>query len=64
MPTCCFNPILSLWDFLVKLDTKDKGNIKAALPTNTRPRSIELTPIDVPGLWKSSMEWVNAFCSW
>lgn len=47
---CCLNPILSLSDFLVKLDKKDRGNTKAALPIRTSPRRIELTPIDVPGL--------------
>lgn len=35
---------------MVKLDKNDNGNTKAALPTKTRAKSIELTPIDVPGL--------------
>lgn len=42
--------IFSFGDFLVKLDKNDKGKTKAALPSRTNPKSIELTPIDVPGL--------------
>lgn len=54
--TCCFHPILSLGDFFVKLDTNDKGNIEAALPTSTSISSIELTPTDVPGLPKQNLD--------
>lgn len=54
--TCCFNSILSLGDFLVKLDKNDRGKTKAALPTKTRPNRIELTPIDVPGLTEKEKE--------
>ena len=32
------------------MDKKDKGKTKAALPTRTSAKSIELTTIDVPGL--------------
>lgn len=35
---------------MVKLDRKDKEKTKAALPTITNPKSIALTPADVPGL--------------
>jgi hypothetical protein len=42
--------IFSYGNFLVKLDRKDKGKTKAALPTRTNPKSIELTITDVPGL--------------
>lgn len=35
---------------MVKLDKKDKGKTKAALPTRTSAKSTELTPIGVPGL--------------
>jgi hypothetical protein len=35
---------------LVKFDKKDKGKTKAALPTSTRAKSIELTARDFPGL--------------
>lgn len=50
--TCCFKFMCSREDFLVKLDKKDKGKTKAALPTKTNANSIELTPIDLPGLQK------------
>ena len=50
IPTCCLNSILSLGDFLNKLDIKDRGNTKAALPIRTKASNIELTPMDVPGL--------------
>ena len=39
-------------EFLVKLDRKDKGKTKAALPTRMSAKSTELTPIGVPGLWR------------
>lgn len=51
--TCCLKPILSFTDLLVKLDKKDSGNTKAALPTITKAISIELTPTDFPGLQKT-----------
>lgn len=50
--TCCFKWILSCGDFLVKLDKKDKGKTKAALPTMTSAKSIELTFNDFAGLKK------------
>ena len=50
--TCCLNEIRSFGDFLVKLDKKDKGKTKAALPARTSPNSTELTATDVPGLQK------------
>lgn len=55
IPTCWFNVNLSLGDLLIKLDIKDRGNIEAALPTRTKPSSIELTPADVLGLQKHKM---------
>lgn len=55
-PTCCLKLILSSGDFLVKLEMKDRGNTKAALPRTTRPSSMALTPTDVPGLHNSSKE--------
>lgn len=54
--TCCFMLTFSNEDFLVKLDRKDKGKTKAALPTRTSANSIELTPIDFPGLRKGKKE--------
>lgn len=50
--TCCLNRILSSGDFFVKLDRNDSGKIKAALPTKTKPRRIELIASDFPGLQK------------
>jgi hypothetical protein len=37
-------------EFFVKLDKKDKGKTKAALPTKISPSRIALTPTDFPGL--------------
>lgn len=51
-PTCCLKVIFSVGVFLAKLDKKDRGKTKAALPTRTKPISIELTATDVPGLPK------------
>lgn len=48
--TCCFMLTFSNGEFLVKLDRKDRGKTKAALPTRTSAKSTELTPIGVPGL--------------
>ena len=48
--TCCLKLTFSNGEFLVKLDKKDKGKTKAALPTRTNAKSTELTPICVPGL--------------
>lgn len=48
--TCCLKLILSYGEFFVKLDKKDKGKTKAALPTKISPSRIELTPTDFPGL--------------
>jgi hypothetical protein len=42
----------SYGEFFVKLDKKDKGKTKAALPTKISPSRIELTPTDFPGLRK------------
>jgi len=36
--------------FFVKLDKKDSGKTKAALPTRTNPSKIELMQMDFPGL--------------
>lgn len=43
---------MSFCDFLAKLDKKDKGKTKAALPRSIRPNNTELTATDVPGLHK------------
>lgn len=56
-------PIFSYGNFLVKLDKNDKGKTKAALPTRTNPKSIELTIIDVPGL-KIKRELTTIFSKW
>lgn len=53
MLTCCLKLIFSFGVFLDKLDKKDKGKTKAALPTKIRPISIELTATDVPGLGRT-----------
>lgn len=49
-PTCWLKEIFSSGDFLVKLERKESGKTKAALPAKTNPSRIELTPIDFPGL--------------
>lgn len=51
--TCCLKSIFSSGDFLVRLDKNDKGKTKAALPTKTSPKRIELTITDVFGLEKN-----------
>lgn len=55
MLTCCFMLIFSSEVFLVKLDMKDNGKTKAALPTRTSTSNIELTPIDFPGLRRNKL---------
>jgi hypothetical protein len=45
------------------LDKKDKGKTKAALPTRTNPKSIELTITDVPGL-RIKRELTTIFRKW
>jgi hypothetical protein len=55
--------IFSYGNFLVKLDRKDKGKTKAALPTRTNPKSIELTITDVPGL-RIKRELTTIFRKW
>lgn len=41
--TCWLKLILSSGEFFIKLDKNDRGKTKAALPTKTRPNSMELT---------------------
>ena len=50
--TCCLKLIFSFGDFLAKLDRKDKGKTKAALPRRIRPNNTPLVATDVPGLQK------------
>jgi len=47
---CCLQVIFSKGVFFVKLDKKDSGKTKAALPTRTNPSKIELMQMDFPGL--------------
>lgn len=48
--TCWLKLILSSGDFFIKLDKNDRGKTNAALPTKTRPNSMELTWTDNCGL--------------
>jgi len=58
-PTCWLKVIFSCWDSLVKLDKKESGKTKAALPTKTKPSRIELTPTDVPGLQRAKTKFAS-----
>lgn len=50
--TCCLKIILSVSFFVKQLKIFARGYTNAALPTNTRPKRVELTAIEVKGLMK------------
>ena len=56
MITCCLKLIFSFGVFLARLDKKESGKTKAALPTKISPSSIELTATDVPGLGRTQVK--------